>query len=544
MEPLYKQYAAIEYDASGEPTSVRLSCPDSFNFAYDVVDVIAQNEPDKTALVWCSDDKREAVFSFADLARLSIQTANLLKKAGVGKGSRVLLLLKRHYAYWYTVLALHRLGAVAIPATHMLTAEDIAYRVERADVTAAVCVAEPDLCHRVQTTFAGRPDSALFCVDGQADGFVPLEEVVGAESDKMERVATDIHEPMLLYFTSGTTGDPKAVLHSFAYPLYHIPTALLWQGVTPDGLHLSVADTGWAKAAWGKIYGQWLCHSAVFVYSCGNLFVGDLLAMMKKYGVTTFCAPPTVYRSMVKNGFDVSCFSSVRRCVTAGESMKPAIAEAFTKQTGLPIYAGYGQTETALVAANLDRPDCLTLGKPMPLYTAFLADEAGEPVRDGLGEIVLRPRDSLLSGICMGYLDADGSCVSALDEKGLFHTGDLATCAPDGRLLFEGRTDDMIKSSGYRISPQEIENVLICHPDVIDCAVTGVPDSRRGMLIQAVIVLARGLKPDETRRASILRFAHDHLANYKCPRKVVFCEHLPKTVSGKIRRVALRANPT
>lgn len=539
MEPLYKKYSKVTYTPDGEVADFALTCGDDFNFAYDVVDKIAEQEPQRTALVWCDENGDEKIITFAQLAVRSVQVANYLRQRGVGKGSRVMLILKRHYSYWYTLLALHRLGAVAIPATHMLMPEDIVYRVNTARVGTVICVGEEKICTRIREAQPLCPDlQLLLCTKCDADGFDRLETGADECETQMQRVPTRLSDPMLLYFTSGTTGYPKAVLHNFAYPLCHIPTALCWQQVCDGGLHLSVADTGWAKAAWGKIYGQWLCGSAVMVYDCNNLFIPDLLQVVKKYGVTTFCAPPTVYRSMVKNSFDASCFAGVKHCVTAGESMKAAVAQAFLEATGKPVFAGYGQTETVMIAAEMKTADSAYLGKPMPLYEVKLLDDEGNEGREG--EIVLRSRCNG-AGICTGYLSADGEIQSPYDEQGYFHTGDLAKLSADGHLIFEGRRDDIIKSCGYRISPQEIENVLMTHPDVIDCAVTGVPDGERGFCIKATVVLRAAVRENQQHTEGVLRrFMREQTASYKCPRIFEFKEHLPKTVSGKIRRSALR----
>ena len=505
-----------------EPLAKSIECSDNFNFAYDVVDVITSCEPHRRALVWCSETGEEKEFSFGELAELSLQAANYLAHHGIGRGSRVMLIMKRHYAYWYILLALHRLGAVAIPATHMLTGSEIRYRIRLAKVEGIISIDEPELNERIKK--AACEDIKLLCTT------TDLEKDLPAYPAKMARQVTHYTDPMLLYFTSGTTGQPKAVLHNYAYPLYHIPTARDWQGVVNGGLHLSVADTGWAKASWGKIYGQWLCGSAVMVYHCNNLFVKDLLNVIKKYQVTTFCAPPTVYRSMIKNGFDADAFASVKRAVTAGESMKPAIAAEFKEKTGLTIYCGYGQTETALLTMN-DSDDTTSLGKPMPMYALQLNNQ---------GEILLKSRHEKISGICMGYLDAQGKLISPLDENGFFHTGDLARYDEQGNLVFEGRTDDVIKSSGYRISPLEIENAMITHPHIADCAVTGVADGERGYVVKALVVLKKGIEASRQEEKLLRSYALEYVESYKCPRIIEFCDHLPKTISGKIRRAALR----
>ncbi len=539
MEQIYKKFADISYDSEGLPTDIDIHCPDNFNFAYDVIDVMANESPDSRALVWCTNDGREKTFSFSDIARLSVQAAGFFAANGIKKGSRVMLLLKRHYSYWYVMMALHRLGAVAIPATHMLMPPDISYRVRTVGIDAVLCVGEKELCEKVKE---GAPDVKLFCVDGDFDGFTRIDTELQNYPDSMERIETELSDPMLIYFTSGTTGRPKAVIHSYAYPLYHITTAAIWHKAENGGLHMTVADTGWAKASWGKLYGQWMCGSAHMVYSCSNMFTKDLLDVVKKYGVTTFCAPPTVYRSMVKNGFDASAFAGVHRCTTAGESLKDSIAQEFERLTGLHIFAGYGQTETAIITGCLKPSDGARLGRPMPLYELSIVDENDRPVKPGeTGEIVLRPKNKRVTGLFIEFLDHNGVSHSPYDQNGYYHTGDVARMGDDGVLDFEGRTDDIIKSAGYRISPIEIENIMLKHADIIDCAVTGVPDGERGYMIKAFVVLRRGLEPSRKLTTSLRHYAQEHMANYKCPRAFEFCEHLPKTFSGKIRRGVLRS---
>ncbi len=535
MEPVYKNYCRIDCDAQGVPENIQLHCPDNFNFAYDVLDVLAAREPERRALVWCNDRAEERSFSFEELSRLSGQAANYLASWGIGKGDRVFLILKRHYSYWYILPALHRLGAVAIPATYMLTVEDIAHRLQFADVKAVICVGDEEPCAHIRQALAQEKRLLpCFCVGQDQPGFTRLDLEMEAFPADRQRPEQTSRDPMLLYFTSGTTGTPKALLHSYAYPLCHIPTALCWQGVLDGGLHLSVADTGWAKASWGKIYGQWLCGSAVMVYDCKNLFVPDLLHVLEKYQVTTFCAPPTVYRYLVKFGFSTQAFRSVVRVTTAGESLNPSISQAFTQQTGLPIYEGYGQTETVMISGCMGQGPypAGSIGRTNPLYTVELERQEGEDY----GEIVLVPKNAAITGICSGYLLPDGTVQDPMDDRGRYHTNDLARMDEAGNLYFLSRKDDMIKSCGYRVSPYEVEDVLIQHPAISDCVICGVPDAQRGNIVKAKVLLHPGFRPSQALEREIRQFSSAHIAQYKCPRIIEFCDRLPKTISGKNRR--------
>lgn len=524
-----------------------IKAPDGFNFAYDVVDECARTEPNKVALVWCNDAAEEATFTFAQLKTFSDKTANFLRRQGIGKGDQVMLILKRRYEFWFFMLALHKLGAVAIPATHLLTKKDIVYRNNAADIKMIVSVNEDAVCRQVE---AAEPESPTLkikvVIQGERPGWLDYTRELESESAEFIRptgeAAPRNDDMMLLYFTSGTTGMPKMVQHNFLYPLGHIVTAKYWQNVTTDGLHLTVADTGWAKAVWGKIYGQWIAGSAVFVYDMDKFVPATLLKVITRYKVTTFCAPPTVYRFFIKEDLSKYDFSALRYCTIAGEPLNPEVYHQWLKATGVRLMEGYGQTESTVAVANFPwmtvKPG--SMGKPAPGYDIDLLDEAGRPCTIGEeGQIVVRTDKRVPFGMFGGYY-RDEALTSSVWHDDVYYTGDVAWRDEDGYYWYVGRTDDVIKSSGYRIGPFEVESALLEHPAVLECAVTGVPDPDRGQIIKATVVLARGFTAGE----ELSRELQDHVkkitAPYKYPRLIEFVESLPKTISGKIRRVEIR----
>ncbi len=542
MKPLYHKFSHSQYDEAGVLCGFSVECPENFNFAYDVVDVIAAQEPEKTALVWCNPEGEEKIFSFAQMKDLSNRAANYLFRCGIRKGDRVMLMLKRHYEYWYLLLALHKLGAVAVPATHMLKKNDIVYRVGTAGISAVLCAEDEEITQNIRE--ASQICSGLtgrFCVRKDIPGFRRIDMEMMAESAELQRIETVSTEPFMLYFTSGTTGEPKPVLHDYAYPLAHIVTAKDWQGVRDGGLHLSVADTGWGKASWGKIYGQWLCGAAVMVYDYDRFHADALMTVLQNYHVTSFCAPPTVYRLLMKSGMHKTGFSGVEQVTTAGEAMNPELIFRFRRDTGLTIREGYGQTETTMLVGTLVgsevRPG--SMGKASPLYHLCVADEQGRPVADQTeGEIVVIPTDERHVGLCIFGTDI-ASQLRAW-KNGVYHTGDIARRDRDGYYWYVGRKDDIIKSSGYRISPFEVENVLVQHPAVFECAVTGVPDEERGFLVKASVVLNAGFAAGEELAEELKNFVKENTASYKYPRIIEFVSVLPKTISGKIKRHEIR----
>ena len=526
----------------------RLNVPENFNFAYDIVDEYARLEPNKRALVWCDDRDEERFFSFGDIKRLSDKTANFFLSQGIGEGDRVLVILQRRYEYWTVLMALAKIGAIAIPATHMLMEKDLVYRMDKAGVKMVVAVDEDELCDNILKAAKKVPSVKILACTSPREGFLSFDEEVNAQSETLNTPYKDKRNKediILLYFTSGTTGMPKMVTLSERYTLGHIVTARYWLNCQDDGLHFTLAETGWAKASWGKLFGQWLCGSAIFVYDFhGKFEPEDLLDHIEKYKITTFCAPPTVYRFMIKTDLSKHNLSSIKYMMTAGEALNPEIYRQIRIKTGHPIYEGFGQTETTIVCATFSeymeiRPG--SMGKPSPLYYVQLLDNEGQPVEQGeTGEICIRLRDPQ-DGIFSGYYE-DRDLTRTVIYDGYYHLGDLAYCDSDGYYWFVGRKDDIIKSSGYRIGPFEVESALMEHPAVLECAITGVPDTEgvRGQLVKATIVLAKGYEPSDQLVKELQTHVKKTTAPYKYPRVVEFVSELPKTISGKIRRVEIR----
>lgn len=543
MEALYTRFSRSEFDEQGRLTTFSIQCPENFNFACDVVDEIAEKEPDKTALVWCNTQGEEKLFTFGEMSRLSKQAANYLKNRGIGKGDKVMLLLKRHYEYWYILLALHRLGAIAVPATYLLCPEDIVYRAQSANIRTIICAEDEAVTGHVLSAKEQCPViTKLFTVRADCEGFERLDSGMQSESDEFGRADTKSTDPFILYFTSGTTGYPKAVVHDYSYPLAHIMTAKYWQNVENGGLHLSVADTGWGKASWGKIYGQWLCGCAVMVYDFDKFDADALMKVAAGHGVTSFCAPPTVYRFLVKSGLKRYDFSTIKYVTTAGEALNPEIIKRFYEHTGMEIREGYGQTETVMLIANLcGYPSKRgSMGIASPLFKLKVVDTDGTEKKTGeVGEIVVVPTDERKYGLCIGYDSDEGALIRAW-KHGVYHTGDMAWCDEDGYFWYVGRIDDVIKSSGYRIGPFEVESVIIQHPAVMECAVTGVPDPERGYVVKASIVLQKGYEGTAALAKEIQNFVKNATAPYKYPRIIDFVEQLPKTISGKIQHAVIR----
>ena len=543
MEPLYKKYSSAEFDENGQITGFRLHYPDNFNFGYDVVDAIAAEEPEKRAVVWCDDDGNHGVLTFGDISRLSSQTANYLVKQGVRKGDRVMLMLKRHYEYWYIITALHKIGAVAIPASHMLTTGDIIYRANAADIRTIVCADDEELCNKVLDASKQAPAlTNLFTVRRKHGGFRRLDKRIEGEPEQFPRAATRAAEAIILYFTSGTTGYPKAVVHNHLYPLAHIVTGVYWHCVQDNGLHLTAADTGWAKSSWGKIYGQWLGGSAIMAYDYERFDAAKMMDVIEQYQLTTFCAPPTLYRLMAKTGIRREAFASVKHAATAGEALQEEIIRLFHDCTGLEIMEGFGQSETTLIIGNFagGKPKRGSMGKASPLYHVRLVDADGNDVPVGeTGEIVIDARERIPEGLCLGY-ENNNEATARCWKDGIFHTGDTAYRDEEGYYYYVSRVDDVIKSSGYRIGPFEVESVLIQHPAVVECAVTGVPDEERGNLIKATVVLTAGTQPTAELAEELKEFVKNRTAAYKRPRIIEFAEELPKTISGKIKYNVLR----
>ena len=540
---IYKQYCNEIVDENGRLQKLTLEYPDNFNFGYDVVDKIADETPEKRALVWCNVEGEEHIFSFADIKKYSNQMANVFRSAGIGHGDRVILILKRHYEYWFAAVALHKLGAVMIPATHMLTVSDFVYRIKSSKAKAIVCTTQNEVPEKITAALKEADMTAkLWCVQKDADGFENLTEAMREAPEKFERVQTLATDPMMLYFTSGTTGYPKGVIHEHSYPLAHIVTAKYWHQAEDNGLHFTVAETGWAKASWGKIYGQWLVGSAVMVYDFDNFEPKQLTAVINRYGVTSFCAPPTVYRYLVRKG--IPDMPSLKHATTAGEMLAPEVFRKFTERTGLQLCEGYGQTETTLLMANFKGYDAVegSMGTPSPFYNIELRNKQGERVEvNEIGEVVIVPEKAdKQPGVFAAYLDNEEQ-YSYVWRDGVYHTGDAAYMDENGRYWFHGRFDDIIKTGGFRVGPYEVENVLMEHPAVVECSVIGVPDALRGQSIKAVIVLGAGYEPSQELELEIKNFCNQKLAEYKWIRIIEFVTEMPKTISGKIQKTVLRS---
>ena len=538
---------SVDYtDYSELKDNFSIEIPENFNFAYDVVDEYARTEPNRTALVWCDDNGGERVFSFQDLKTASNKTANFLLSKGIKKGDAVMLILRRRYEFWYFLLALHKIGAIAVPATNLLLKSDIEYRTNAAAIKMIVSLEDKDLQRQIDLALPNSPTVKTLVTTGHRDGWVSFADEYPNQSDDFTRPQGDgttaNEDIMLLYFTSGTSGYPKMVQHNFTYPLGHIVTARYWQKVVDGGLHLTLAETGWAKAVWGKIYGQWLAGSAVFAYDMVTFVPGRLLEKMERYKVTTFCAPPTVYRYLVRQDFTKYDLSSLVHCTTAGEALNGEIYNKFLEKTGIKMKEGYGQTELTLTIGNFDgmEPKPGSMGKPAPGYTIDIVDSEGSSCKpEEVGEIVIRLDKGRPFGMFAGYYKDEQRTQEAF-MGGLYHTGDMAYRDEDGYFWFVGRIDDMIKSAGFRISPFEVESTLMQHPAVLECAVTGVADDARNQVVKATIVVAPGYEESQQLSQELQEFAKTESALYKAPRIIEFVKELPKTISGKIRHVAIR----
>ncbi len=528
-------------DENGMVKEISFTDDDKFNFAFDVVDAIADKNPDKLAMIHVGIDKTERKFTFNDMKRGSAQAANYFKSLGIRKGDKVMLVLKRHYQFWMSILGLHKLGAVVIPATHQLKDHDFEYRFNAADVKAIVCTATDNTPEQVDLAAKNSPSlQTKIIVGGHREGWHNFDDESVLFTRKYERDENTAcgNDPMLMFFTSGTTGYPKIAAHSYKYPLGHFITAKYWHCVRKDGVHFTISDTGWGKALWGKLYGQWLCEGAIFVYDFDRFNAADILPMFAKYKITTFCAPPTMYRMLIKQDISQYDLSSIVHATTAGEALNPEVFKQFEKSTGLRIMEGFGQTETTLTIANLAgmQPKVGSMGKPIPLYDIDIVDSDGNPVGVGEnGEIVVRTDKEVPNGLFLGYHNDEEKTKEAWHD-GLYHTGDVAWRDEDGYFWYVGRADDVIKSSGYRIGPFEIENVIMELPYVLECGVSAAPDELRGQVVKASIVLTKGTEGTEELKKEIQNYVKEKTAPYKYPRIVVFKDELPKTISGKIQR--------
>jgi len=536
--PLCDEFCREEFNSEGKLVRFDLRFPDNYNFGYDVVDRIADMTPEKTALVWCNEKGEEHIFNFRELSRLSNQAANALRGRGIGKGDRVLLVLKKRYEYWYITPALHKLGAVVVPVSYMLQEKDLIYRINKIGVKVAIIVNDEEIVTRFNDIRKECPTlQEIETIGENSIGFYNLNSAIPKASDQLERVPTSAYDLMIIYFTSGTTDYPKAVGHNHIYSLAHIPTAKYWQRVEDGGLHLTVADTGWGKASWGKIYGQWLGGAAVMVFDFEIFAPRRLIDVMNHYHVTTFCAPPTVYRYMVKRR--MYAIPNLKHASSAGEYLAPEISSLFRKTMGIPIAEGYGQTETTLTIANID--DSMmkagSMGRAVPLFDVRIQKEDGSFAEDGeVGEIVILVRPGQF-GLFDGYIEDQNKLDNPVQD-GIYHTCDMAWRDKDGFFWFKGRRDDVIKTGGFRVGPVEIESVLIRHPAVQECSVIGIADSLRGQAIKANVVLTAGYSSSPELKKELIQFSNSQLATYMHIRYLDFVDELPKTFNGKIRKHA------
>ena len=541
---VYHDFIVPTEDEQGNLTAISFKNEEKFNFAFDVIDALGRKKPDRRAMLHVSEDGTERTFTFKDIMRESARAANYFKSMGIKRGDRVMLVLKRHYQFWFAVLGLHKLGAIAIPATNQLLVKDFAYRFQAADVRAILCTADGDTAQAVDEAAKQHPGLAhKILVGGNRDGWHNFDEEYSMYSSHYNRTADAPcgSDPMLMFFTSGTSGYPKLAAHNYKYPLGHFITAKYWHGVRPDGLHLTISDTGWAKSMWGKLYGQWLCEAGLFVYDFDRFDAEKILPKFKQYGITTFCAPPTMYRMLAKQDLSRFDLSSIQHASTAGEALNPEVYRQFQKATGLDIMEGFGQSESTLIIGNLVGSDHKlgSMGKPVPLYNVQLLDSEGNPVDTGeTGEICIDISGGLPCGLSFAY---EGSPEVTADtwRDGFYHTGDLAWKDEDGFYWYVGRADDVIKSSGYRIGPFEIENVIMELPYVLECGVSAVPDEVRGQIVKASIVLVKDFQGTDELRKQIQEYVKSRTAPYKYPRVVEFRDSLPKTTSGKIIRKQL-----
>ncbi len=535
------RFIDAEEDSQGRLQKISFKNENTFNFGFDVVDEIASKYPDKPAMIHLDKHKTERRFTFKQMKVESARTANYFKSLGIKKGDRVMLVLKRHYQFWFSIIALHKLGAIAIPATSQLQEHDLDYRFNAAGVSAIVCTSDDGVAEKVDAAQKSSPTLVRKIIVGEdRDGWHDFNNEYKLFSSKFERTPDTAcgDDPMLMFFTSGTTGYPKIAQHNYKYALGHYITAKYWHGVHSDGVHFTISDTGWGKALWGKLYGQWLCEGCVFTYDFDRFDAADILPLFKKYNITTFCAPPTMLRMMIKEDLSKYDFSSVKRATTAGEALNPEVYHQFLKLTGLHLMEGFGQTETTLSVANLiGQPHKLgSMGKPTPLYDIHLLDTDGNEVGIGEnGEICIKTEELKQCGLFDGYYRDEEKTKEVLHD-GFYHTGDVAWKDEDGFLWYVSRVDDVIKSSGYRIGPFEIESVIMELPYVLECGVSAAPDPIRGQVVKASIVLTKGTEPTEELKKEIQNYVKHKTAPYKYPRIVVFKDELPKTISGKIQR--------
>ena len=529
--------------------NLQIRVPENFNFAYDVVDEWARIEPQRKALLWTNDQGKARQFTFADIKYYTDKTAAFFQSLGIGRGDMVMLILKRRFEFWFSIIALHKLGAVTIPATHLLTEHDIVYRCQRASIKAIVCAGEEEILKHIKRAIPSCPTvKQLVSVGPQVpEDFIDFNEgLASAPAFVLPAFVNSNDDYSLLYFTSGTSGEPKMVVHDFTYPLGHIVTGVIWHNLSRESLHLTVADTGWGKAVWGKLYGQWFAGANVFVYDHQKFTPADVLHQIEKYKVTSLCAPPTVFRFLIREDLTKYDLSSLKYCTIAGEALNPSVYNEFLRLTGIRLMEGFGQTETTLTIGTFPwmTPKPGSMGLPNPQYDVDLIDHEGRSVEAGeQGQIVIRTDKGKPLGLFKEYY-RDAPLTREVWHDGVYYTGDVAWRDEDGYFWFVGRADDVIKSSGYRIGPFEVESAVLTHPGVVECAITGVPDPIRGQVVKATIVLTKEYKNQagEELAKDIQAHVKRVTAPYKYPRVIEFVDELPKTISGKIRRVAIRNN--
>ena len=540
------KFISTAKDENGVLSAIEFHNDEHFNFAYDVVDVLGKTKPDKLAMLHIANSGKERRITFKDMMVYSNKAANYFRFLGIKRGDRVMLVLKRHYQFWFAILALHKIGAIAIPATNLLVKKDFEYRLKAGKIDAVLCTSDGKVAQEVERaskTYDGLK-AKIMVGSSTLVGWRNFNRDIRFFSPEFKK-PTDVpggDDPMLMFFTSGTTSYPKIAAHSYKYALGHFITAKYWQQVDPDGIHFTISDTGWGKALWGKLYGQWLCEAAVFTYDFDEFYASEILKMIEKYKITTFCAPPTVYRVMVHMKLDHFDLSSLSTVATAGEALNPEIYDKFYKATGMKIMEGFGQTETTLTIGNLAgmEPKPGSMGKPSPQYTVRVMRPDGSICDTGeTGEIVISVEDGAPEGLFLGYY-LDEKRTDSVCYNGYYHTGDTAYMDEDGFLWYVGRVDDVIKSTGYRVGPFEIENEIMKLPYVLECAVTSVPDAMRGQAIKASVVLTEGTAATDALKKEMVRFFKANLASYKRPKVIEFVKELPKTVSGKIRRVEIK----
>jgi acetyl-CoA synthetase len=545
MKDLHKKYCIEEYDKNGVLSKFDVVCPDNFNFGFDIIDVIGTNEPDRRAMLWINEEGEEHTFTYSDLMKKSNQVANMLLAHGVKKGDKVLCVLKRHYQFWFVTIALCKIGAILIPATNQLMVKDYIYRFDAAGVKYVIATADGEVTEHIEEALKEyKGISEKFIARGDREGWISFDKEFEKYPDTLDRIENHVDDDMLLYFTSGTTGYPKMVMHSHYYALAHLQTAKHWHNLKDDSLHLTISESGWGKCMWGKMYGQFEMACTIFVYDFNRFDPKDMLQKIQDYKITSFCAPPTMYRFFIKEGIENYDLSNLKYATIAGEALNPEVFNKFYQYTGLKLMEGFGQTETVVVVANLPgmEPKPGSMGKPTPLYNVDIVDENNNSVAVGeVGEIVIRTNGRNQKGMFKGYYNNPEATEKSWNNN-VYHTGDTAWRDEDGYFWYVGRTDDLIKASGYRIGPFEIESVLMEHPAVLEVAVTGAKDPIRGQVVKATIVLTKEYKDkgDEKLIKELQDYVKHATAPYKYPRIIEFVDELPKTISGKIRRVEIR----